>query len=150
MLKKSPKLRPFVAHIDRGSGVPMIAVRGRIEDDVVRISVFGSEVALLPMSVAEDEHGSFAILPSGEQHFDNGLRLSVRTRKLGDERAPALLLSLCSESPAMPRAKPLFGKLGGDADLVRLIAPSSWSVDLAFDADGRYVERTPGRAHGHA
>jgi hypothetical protein len=26
---------------------------------------------------------------------------------------------------------------------VRLIAPSSWSVELSFDGEGRYVERAP-------
>lgn len=148
MLTQSPRLRPFVAHIDRGAGVPMIAVRGRIEDEVVHISVFGAEVALLPMRVGEDEHGSFAILPSGEQQFGNGLHLSVRARKLGADRAQGLLLSLCSESPALAQARPLFGKLGGDAALVRLLAPSSWSIELIFDADGRYLERASGRGRG--
>ena len=158
VLTPSPKLRPFVAHIDRGSGVPMIAVRGRIEDDVFRISVFGSEVALLPMEVASDEHGSFAVLPSGEQRFSNGLVLSVRAQRPRPPpkkgKAPGnptrLLLSLRSESPAMPQAKALFGKLGGDAELVRMIAPSHWSIDLTFDADGRYLERAPARPSGSA
>ncbi len=159
----------------------MIAVRGRIEDDVFRISVFGSEVALLPMHVDSDEHGRFAVLTSGDQRFENGLVLSVRAQaarvprkeqprkektkresksgdksedkseaKRDDTRARRVLLSLRSESPAMPLAKPLFGKLGGDPDLVRLIAPSSWSVELSFDAEGRYVERTRPRSSGRA
>jgi hypothetical protein len=149
VLALNPKLRPFVAHIDRGAGVPMIAVRGRIEDEVFRISVFGSEVAVLPMQVDSDEHGSFAVLPSGEQRFSNGLVLSVRAQR--SKKALARVhLSLRSESPAMPMAKPLFGKIGGDADLVRLIAPSSWSIDLAFDSEGRYVDRDPSPGRGSA
>lgn len=147
MLVSSPKLRPFVAHIDRGAGVPMIAVRGRIEDEVVRISVFGAEVAILPMKVEQDEHGEFAVLSSGEQRFSNGLLLSVRAQRTNKEsKPPRLTLSLRSESPAMPHAKALFGKLGGDAELVRTIAPPNWSIDLNFDAEGRYVERAQSRA----
>jgi hypothetical protein len=148
MLTPSPKLRPFVAHLDRGPGMPMIAVRGRIEGDVVRIEAFGSQVAILPMRVERDEHGAFAVLASGEQRFENGMLLAVRAQrgsKSHGPKLPQLLLSLRSESPAMPRAKALFGKLGGDAQLVRTIAPSSWSVELKFDADGHYVDRAPTR-----
>lgn len=145
MLSVRPKLRPFVAHIDRGSGAPMIAVQGRIQDEVFHVSAFGSEVSLLPLSVASDEQGTFAHVAGATRKFPNGMLLSVHERRVKD--APAqLTLSLRSESPAMPHARALFGKLGGDAELARMIAPSAWSVELRFDADGHYVERAPLRA----
>lgn len=148
MLPTSPKLRPFVAHIDRGAGAPMIAVRGRIEDEVVHITAFGSEVSLLPLRVARDSEGDFAQLPGATHTFPNGMLLSVEERR--SQSKPAhLTLTLRSESPALPHARPLLGKLGGDADLVRMIAPSSWSLALRFDADGHYVERSvPTRTRG--
>jgi hypothetical protein len=148
MLLPLPKLRPFFAHIDRGDGKPMIVIEGRIlpseSGDVYSIRAFGSQATLLPVQVESDTHGKFARIAPGEHRFDNGLVLDVRKRaaKAGREAARAsagVELSLCSESPAMPSARPLFGKLGGDPRLVRLIAPSSWAIGLSFDAEGRYL-----------
>ncbi len=142
MLAPLPKLRPFFAHIDRGDGKPMIVIEGRISPseggDVYSIRAFGSQATLLPVQVDSDTHGKFARIAPGEHRFDNGLVLDVRKRD--SSRAPAgVELSLCSESPAMPSARPLFGKLGGDPRLVRLIAPSAWAIGLSFDAEGRYL-----------
>ncbi len=146
-----PKLRPFVAHVARGEGAPMIPIEGRIDGDVYTVSAFGSAVTLLPLKVAQDARGSFALMPPCERKFENGLVLAVRA--LAARNAPPRVsLAMHSESPAMPQARPLFGKLGGDPRLVRMIAPSAWLIELAFDTDGAYVEHGPvrPRARGSA
>jgi hypothetical protein len=125
----------------------MIAVEGRIEDDVFHVSAFGSEVSLLPLSVAHDDEGTFAHVSFATRKFPNGLLLSVQERR-AKNLPPQLTLSLRSESPALPHARPLFKKLGGDAALARLIAPAAWSVELRFDSEGHYVDRAPLRARG--
>jgi hypothetical protein len=115
--------------------------RDRIEDQVFHVSAFGSEVTLLPLHVARDAEGDFAQLPGATHKFPNGMLLAVEERR--SRSTPAhILLTLSSESPALPQARALFGKLGGDPNLVRTIAPSSWSLALRFDADGHYVERS--------
>ena len=119
----------------------MIAIRGRIEDDVFLVAAFGSEVTLLPLRVDRDAEGEFVQLPSATHRFPNGMLLTVEDRRVKNKPAH-MLLTLSSESPAMPNARPLLGKLGGDAGLVRLIAPSSWSLALRFDSDGHYLERS--------
>lgn len=146
MLLQHPKLRPFAAHIDRGDGKPMIVIEGRIlareQGEVFCISAFGSQATLLPLQIESDAHGAFARISEGDRKFDNGLVLGVRKRD-AKRAPPGATLLVHSESPAMPSARPLFGRLGGDPRLIRMIAPGAWSIELSFDAEGRYLAGDP-------
>lgn len=125
-------LRPFETRLPSRPGGPQLHVVVRIDQRGCTLQVDGTEQSLRA-TVVPTAQGALVRLASQQHELSAGLTLRVRV----EPSEPATLqLELSARSPAMDRARPLFGRLGGDADLARLIAPPRWALSLCFDALG--------------
>lgn len=71
------KIRPFERQFERGEGVPVFIVSGRIEGDVYVLDLAGQRVPLSTASVSEDKWGPFADVPVRDHFKSAELTVSV-------------------------------------------------------------------------
>jgi hypothetical protein len=67
------KLRAFSEYFDRGSGLPVLLLEGRIAEARFEVVINGVEALRLPAQTGADEHGAFVTLapqehPIGAEH----------------------------------------------------------------------------------